>query len=241
MTPNYLKKAKARFEKKFSRRGGCWIWSAGRNGSGLPVFGLDNKCFLAIRAAFVIYKGEQLQAGSRSAMRCKDRDCVNPSHLLIREGVVLDELDRERFEEKFEKRPSGCWEWAASVDSNTGYGKFGFRGETWNAHRVAWALSRGEPGDLHVLHRCDNPPCVNPDHLFLGTNHDNVRDMVEKDRHARGERQPTSKLKRLQAQEILDRYEPGKVSALAAEFGVSKSRICCIGKRRSWRHLTPST
>ena len=83
----------------------------------------------------------------------------------------------ERFWIKVQKTPE-CWMWTASTDSD-GYGQFDHN----HAHRVAWELTYDPiPPGLHVLHRCDNPPCVRPDDLFLGTPADNTRDMVEKGR-----------------------------------------------------------
>lgn len=75
-----------------------------------------------------------------------------------------------------------CWIWTASTDDH-GYGFFRFRRECWNASRVSWILHRGEiDNGACVLHKCDNPSCVNPGHLFLGTQIDNIRDMYTKDR-----------------------------------------------------------
>lgn len=75
-----------------------------------------------------------------------------------------------------------CWLWTASTDSK-GYGKIGVAGKTVAAHRVAWFLTYGEWPTKDVLHHCDNPRCVRPSHLFLGTQLDNMRDMVSKGRH----------------------------------------------------------
>jgi hypothetical protein len=80
----------------------------------------------------------------------------------------------------------GCWEWTGRrVDE---YGQFDIFGSSWKAHRFAWMLTNGDPGDLCVCHSCDNPPCCNPAHLFLGTKQDNAMDMVDKGRHAMSKR-----------------------------------------------------
>lgn len=97
--------------------------------------------------------------------------------------------------------PNGCWVWG---DSRTefGYGLLvkersskTYRGKQKTAHRLSWELHHGEvPDGLSVLHRCDNPPCVNPDHLFLGTHADNMRDMFEKGRNRIGIKGTTTQL-----------------------------------------------
>lgn len=76
-----------------------------------------------------------------------------------------------------------CWLWTKFVNSN-GYGRLTYRRKQYSAHRIAFLLAVGDiPPGLNVLHRCDNPPCVRPDHLFLGTQADNMRDMAQKNRH----------------------------------------------------------
>ena len=96
-----------------------------------------------------------------------------------------------RFEQSFVPvTESGCWLWIKAVldcskfDGNLAYGRFSLRGRTHYAHRMAWFLYRGAiPSGKMVCHKCDVPTCVNPDHLFLGTALDNVRDMLRKGRH----------------------------------------------------------
>lgn len=81
-------------------------------------------------------------------------------------------------------RGDKCWHWKRGTDSN-GYGRIGWHGRVEGAHRVAYELTYGHPGNLFVCHHCDNPICCRPEHLFLGTAADNMRDMVAKGRHGR--------------------------------------------------------
>jgi hypothetical protein len=108
------------------------------------------------------------------------------------------------------------------------------------AHRAAWLEGIGDiaPG-LEVCHRCDNPPCTELLHLFLGTSQDNADDMVAKDRSTRGERNNTAKLTDGQALEILRAYRDGGVSQrqLAIRYGVTRGNIQFLLKRRTWKHL----
>jgi len=92
----------------------------------------------------------------------------------------------ERFHEKYVINPdNGCWEWTATLDQS-GYGLLGYEGSMKGAHRFSYKIYKGEiPKGLYVLHKCDNPPCVNPEHLFLGTQKDNMDDMYNKGRAKR--------------------------------------------------------
>lgn len=93
----------------------------------------------------------------------------------------------DRFWRKVRRdQPTGCWEWLAATNSD-GYGHFFYEGSVIGAHRVSWMLHHGAiPEGALVCHHCDNPRCVNPAHLFLGTHQDNATDKVVKGRHAWG-------------------------------------------------------
>jgi len=136
--------------------------------------------------------------------------------------------------------PSGCWEWSGSTCTN-GYGQFIIAGRYQMAHRVSWQLHYGPiPNDLNVLHRCDNRLCVNPKHLFLGTQQDNVHDMLRKGRRAiiRGSANGNSKLTEASVRLIKKRLAKGETCAeLAREYDVSWSAINFIQTNRSWRHV----
>ncbi len=136
-----------------------------------------------------------------------------------------------------------CWPWTASKVP-AGYGQIQVTTGNWKqplrAHRVAWELTRGPIANgLHVLHRCDNPPCVNPAHLFLGTPRDNSDDKVSKDRHARGERNRHARLTDDVVRSLLRRRKTKgtSMSRLAKEFEICISQVCQIINRKAWRHI----
>lgn len=111
-----------------------------------------------------------------------------PSPWIVGHNASVIKAPREdRFWAKVRRgEQNDCWEWSAGVD-NFGYGRLNTRGVVDLAHRLSWELAHGPiPDGMCVLHRCDNPPCVNPRHLFLGTRDDNVQDMIAKGRHWRG-------------------------------------------------------
>lgn len=153
----------------------------------------------------------------------------------------------DRFWSKVDRQPFGCWEWTGAKAPH-GYGALTVRRKVVRAHRVSWEMCNGPIGsNLNVLHRCDNPPCVRPSHLFLGTQLDNALDMMAKNRWfkppfpsddskrlsreniPRGEKSPSAKLTDFQANEILRRIALGERQvALAAEYGVSQPLISAI-------------
>lgn len=140
-------------------------------------------------------------------------------------------------------RSGSCWMWTAAKDRN-GYGLFKF-GDTHRvtrgAHRVAYFVANDElPKGMLVCHRCDNPGCVNPAHLFLGSYLDNSRDCFSKGRarRARGDGHVCAKLTESEVQEIRDRFAAGEAGvALAEEYGVSKKAISHAAHRRTWKHV----
>lgn len=144
---------------------------------------------------------------------------------------------RERFEEKYVPCPmSGCWLWTASV-IRTGYGRILGSGRQLElAHRLAWMLYRGPiPDDLNVLHKCDVPGCVNPDHLYLGTPKQNAVDRVIRGRQPRGENMPISRLTEKDIVPI--RQSTIGTQALAKLYGVGKRTIGQVRARETWRHV----
>lgn len=157
--------------------------------------------------------------------------------------ITLREAQAEaRFMAKVSPEPmSGCWLWAGGMIS-TGYGQFKMPPRDSSpmlAHRLAWLWWRGDiaPG-LFVCHKCDNRACVNPDHLFLGTNSENVADMLSKGRSLRGEAHPHSKLKAVDVLEIRRAAGDGVPhDAIAERFGIHDTHVADIVKRKRWGHL----
>lgn len=129
-----------------------------------------------------------------------------------------------RFESKVKILESGCHEWQSTI-KGTGYGSFHHDGEAQGAHRVSYQLYKGEiPKGLIVRHKCDNRKCVNPDHLILGTQTDNVRDMDERNR-----RRSRGKLTEKDAAEIRKLLEQRfSQTEIAKRFGVKQTAISRI-------------
>jgi hypothetical protein len=133
--------------------------------------------------------------------------------------------------------PDECWEWQAGKDK-FGYGDFGVHSRHRIASRVAYEITNGPlPDRICVLHKCDNPPCCNPRHLFPGTRADNIRDMESKGRakHPKGESFSVSKLTEDQVRYI--RSSKDSMQKLAQRFGVQKHTIWEVKHYLTWKHI----
>jgi HNH endonuclease len=129
----------------------------------------------------------------------------------------------------------GCWNWTGSHHGK-GYGHFRYGGHVEKAHRAAYRILCGViPPGISVFHKCDNPQCVNPQHLWLGTNLDNVLDRQQKERQSRGERHAGVKLTESDVIEIRSSWEPMKAFAKRKRLNSSTVRSAALG--RSWRYL----
>lgn len=139
---------------------------------------------------------------------------------------------------------NGCWLWRGAK-LRSGYGSFFWRGKRMRAHRVAlWlATCLPVPQDKVVMHRCDMPLCVRPDHLAVGTQADNLMDMAAKRRSTHGERNRHARLTASQVQAIRERYAAGGIRQrdLAREYGVSQSHVSGLIAGRFWTHLDSTT
>ena len=177
--------------------------------------------------------------------------------------IKLTPSDKVRFWAKVNKdgpttlhMESPCWLWTASKNGK-GYGYVWASGKLFKSHRVAWIIANGTiPKGVCALHRCDNPSCVNPTHLFIGTNADNMRDMAEKRRKVvaygnkhgsrthpesrpKGECQANAKLTNDKVVHIRAIYAEGGItkSRLATKFDVSRVTISRVIERKRWAHV----
>jgi len=149
---------------------------------------------------------------------------------------------KERFLKYVDRPPEGCWPWKGGLNGYKGYGMFNYYGRPRLASRVSWMLFKGDiPDGLFVCHACDNPKCVNPDHLFLGSQKDNMDDMVAKGRSNNAAKSLPGVLHggvKLTDADVLEiRSASQSFRFLARRYGVSTRTIGDVKSRRSWKHV----
>lgn len=165
----------------------------------------------------------------------------SPMAVRSHSGLFVGKPPEVRFQMQYKVRESGCWEWTGARDAD-GYGSFVavYDGVTYKrAHRWSWAHHNKQqiPQYGNICHACDNPSCVNPAHLWLGTAKENQQDKWAKGRAniARGEAYSHTKLTADQVRSIL--LDPRASTAIAADYGISPGTISDIKRRKSWSHL----
>ena len=171
-------------------------------------------------------------------IQCGKKPIENCSHCLwIKKQKISTSKSRPHYnslEERFwskVKRGENCWEWIG-YKNKTGYGRFAIKGYAQQAHRISWIIKNGKiPKGLCVLHKCDNPPCVNPNHLFIGTYKDNTQDALLKGRV----KTPDSKLKLNEVKEI--KYGSASIKEKINKFNVTRKTINDIIKLRTWKSV----
>lgn len=166
----------------------------------------------------------------------------DPNKVVSTYGMTADE--RLRFYGWVET-PEDCWEWAGGrFQRGMRYGRVSWGGVSVGAHRLAYETWVGPiPEGFLVRHKCDNPPCINPEHLEVGTPADNARDMIERGRKVvtRGEARHNAKLTEDQVIQIRELYSEGVGQMdLATRFGVTNKNISAIVLGKTWRHILDS-
>jgi hypothetical protein len=206
----------------------------------------SRKCSGAFRTAHLErylcdHCGNVIEHYVRPSEGYKNNFCSMNCHDLFRIANRQKKLV-ERFW-KYVVMSDGCWGWSGTLDEE-GYARV----RTWVedrwiprlAHRVSWELHRGPiPDGLNVLHSCDCPPCTRPEHLFLGTQLDNVRDCIAKGRNNRIGHSSGVGLTELQVAKIKQRFRDGErnFTALGREYGVTRHAISDIFMERTWKHV----
>jgi len=150
-------------------------------------------------------------------------------------------LEQKLWDNVDKGEPDECWEWTAGKVTD-GYGRLHFEGQQLNAHRVSAQFEYGDLGDKWVLHHCDNPACVNPNHLYLGDRADNMRDAVERSEwpsYNQGEDSGNAKLTESDVIDIKKQYKSGRATQteLAQKYDITQPNVSDIVRGVRWSHV----
>lgn len=233
---SYTPSTEERFWSFVNKTDTCWLWTGHIAKKGYPKFCLSWKPYVIATAHHYSYELQNGPVKSYERIRhtCGNGACVNPAHLHI---PTTEELFWEKVQ-KLDEANGGCWIWTAAHDKN-GYGLFSPSktiGQMRATH-YSWQLyiGRAVPNCLMICHYCDHPACVNPHHLWLGTNADNMQDMAKKGRASQGEDHPKNKL--TVEDVIFIRNSPLGLSELGRQLGVSPNTILCIRRGTIWKSV----
>ena len=213
----------------------CWEWIGYKKKSGYGRFWVNGRGIAAHRFSYELHNGPINERCVKQT--CGNRSCVNPAHLVLNETTIF-KTDEERFLGRVNKS-GDCWEWTGTTTAY-GYGLLSIKNKQHYAHRIAYEFSKGPiPKGLHIMHHCDNPACVNPDHLSAVTAKENIRDSVKKNRFPKGETNGHCRLSDNQIIEIrFKRKEGASYNDLAKKYQVGARYISKITRMKSRKSPT---
>jgi hypothetical protein len=208
----------------------CWLW-IGATCEGYGIIGIKGQSSPARRIYYELYKNK-IPAHECLLSICKNKLCVNPDHHFLQD---------EKLEFYIKKNDlTNCWEWLRNTN-NKNYGMICHKGKMRLAHRVFYEKYKNEiPRGMNVCHSCDNSKCCNPEHLFLGTQADNVHDMENKkrDNKSKGEKHFKAKISKKEVMEVRKKFNEGTtIREVYHLFNYSYQTIYYICINKTWKHL----
>ena len=217
----------------------CWHWMGYIDPSGQGKQNINKIPQRAHRIAWILIHGS-IPENMSVYHNCRHANCVNPDHLFLRNRHA-DKTDPCAITSRllsYINIGDGCWEWIGQK-WQSGYGRLIVNGKLIQASRLIYRLFIGDIADeLCICHRCDNPLCVRPAHLFAGTNQENSYDRHKKGRDAKGENHGKAKLTVNQVIAIRQRFASGvSKNQLARDYNVSHPAIRHAISRRTWQHV----
>ena len=215
--------------------GSCWVWTGFYDNS--PKIRISSK---SVDVRWLLQEPHSGDKRRRLHKTCKNPLCVRPEHNL---PFYSDAADWHRFWENVEVLgDDDCWLWAGSMrpDKFCG-GRARFRDHTGKSHYAyRWLLGLSDyDGESVVMHKCDDGMCVNPSHLTIGTQQQNVDDMLSKWRHMHGERHTGAVLRDEDVRHIRERWRSGeRQKHIAEDMGLDKVTVWAVVHEKTWRHVT---
>ena len=237
-TEKQIEKLMKRVEKSET----CWNWT----GPNRRVC-INGKKWKVARVMWTIYNG-QIEDGMDIRRTCKNKYCVNPGHLKLFPGRNYFKCLEDKFE-YFIDKSGDCWNWTGGI-GHEGYGDLNFNHKKYLTHRFSYELHNGKiPEGKLVCHKCNNRKCVNPDHLYAGTQKQNSNDMILAGTLIHGKDHCHAKITEKDAVEIQRLYAQGGWThrTLAEKFRINHSNIGNILRGTRWKHtnlgleFTPDT
>jgi hypothetical protein len=236
----------------------CYIWKGITNTSGIPYInfrehkGGKQTSFSVTRIVYDYYCGELKGNRDYVLQTCGNKLCIRPEHLYLGRYTSRRNEKEPKLSEinliglirisedltSFVERTDYCWNWTGTINK-FGYGIITHKYYLYFVHRLAYVKHFGSvPENMFVLHKCDNRKCINPEHLFIGTNRDNVDDMLNKERQPRGETKHNSILLERDILLIRKMKQEGEtLKDISKYFNVSEGAIYDVIARRTWKHI----
>lgn len=209
------------------KNGGCWEWAASKIIP--PIITINKKPHLVRKILYTHFKKKS--AEDYLIAICKNKKCVNPDHILNRDEMIEFQINKSVYAE--------CWIWTGAKKG--GYGYIKYKGKTLAMHRYMFEKYNHEiPKNMNICHKCDNPACVNPKHLWLGTQKDNIRDMFSKKRNnnKNGVNHERTKITEEEAIQIKKHYKKGiKPTTICRLMNLPYSTVYKICINENWKHI----